>query len=393
MKLKKLITLTALIVVATQNTNVSAQCDDLTQLKNEIENPSCLCLTCPDGKERKRKEGIMTVAVDNNGAPVKMAYTTQGKKSPDRPTIVFCDNYLGPKGWKCQQELFSKCFFTISYDQIGWGGSSKPAPTALDGVGGQAGYSYGQWAFFVHELLKGLNVNSPIIMVAVDIQGNAALKYIERYAQDPFALSKLVLINCGPQSVVSDDPCQLAYLNVAQAQAVAQFYAVDPCAALCAVYASSFTDPKCPEAAKKVLNAAVNYNAAVPPIVYQRLVEHTVTEDTSPILQHVAIPTLYLYSVVNTNDLLSRKAQAIVFAGYCPLCPNPVNPGTCVNGVAVEPIKDCRLKTYPGKGTAVWITDHKRVNRDMYEFFIGCDLECCPCPLALDIPVICATCA
>lgn len=370
----------------------STPCSNVSK-KQSCQGGICPCITCSHPKKYEPKKGVVQVATDKADNPVTIAYTVQGKQKPGIPTIVFADTYFGEAGWPCQQEALSKCCFTIAFDQVGSGKSSRNLPANLDGVGGYQGYSYSQYAFFIHQLLAALNVSGPIILVAVDTQGNAAIKYATTYASDPLALSKLVLINVGPQAVVSDDPCQLAYLTPAIAAEISAGFALNPCATLCGLLQSSFINPACPEASKAIYNAAVNFGASGTPAIFDRNITQTFTEDVSPELEKIKIRTLYLYSILDPNNLLARQAQGIVFTGYCPTCGNPGNPGTCNSHVGVKPIADCQFMTFAGKGTPVWLIDTERVNRAIKEFVFDCDLACCPCPKNLDIPVICPVCA
>lgn len=288
----------------------------------------------------------------------------------------------------------AKCFVVIAIDQIGWGDSTKNDPADLEGIGEAefAAYSFSQLAFFIHSFIEKLNITSPITYVGVDPQGSVGIKYSVRYAQDKYAFSKLVLINNSPQSIVSDDPCQLAYLTVEQATGLTELFAVNPCQALCSLLTTSFTEPKCLDAAKAVLNQATNFSATQPAAIFSKLLLNTYAEDVSSLLVQVPSPVLYLYSVVNNKDLLSRYAQTIVWIGYCSKCPNPTNTNACIPGSLTLPVVDCRFHTLPGKGTLPHRTDWKRVANYIKEFVEECDTDCCVCPVNPDIPVICPVC-
>ena len=379
------------------------ECD--TKGGNSCINTACGC----DGRDIdtvKITRGTVTVAIDNNGNPVKLAYALAGKIKPGRPTILLTDIYFGIEGMTCEQAYFSKkknnpghCkFTTIAVDSVGYGLSSKPAPTALDGVEGQVGYSAKQQAIFYHTLLQKLNITTPLYWFGVDIQGNVAVEYALLYENDPFAVSKIAMVEETSNPIVSDDPCQLAFLTVAQATGIADLFAADPCTAGCLIFGSSFAEPECPNYAKRMVQEAAIYLAGVPPLVYRRIILETAAEDISPVIKDVKIPIFYIYAVTQNNldnplGILSRKAAALNFSGFCPRCSvNPLIPGICpCDAPVVEPFFDIMFKTYKSKGTGVWRTDYRRVNNDLLDFFTGSDAECCTCPLPGNFPNPCPT--
>ena len=277
---------------------------------------------------------------------------------------------------------------TIAIDPIGYGDSSKNNPVDLDGIDGQVGYSYSQSAYFIHLFLQQLNIQSPITFLGVDSQGNIAVKYAARYVNDPYALAKIVLVNPVMQSLVTDDPCKLGIITTAQAAGLSAFFADDPCAALCAIVGQSFADPACPAVGKILLNEFVNFLSPQPASIFTRIFTQTATEDISNLMEQITIPVLYIFSVVEIENLLYRRAEGIVFTGYCPGCSGP----EC-NTTYVKPFPNCQFVTFNQKGTTTWRTDAKQFNRVVGRFVSGCDLECCFCPLITNIPVVCPPCA
>lgn len=327
------------------------------------------------------------VGVDNSNNPVIMAYTRNGK-DPKKQTIVCGDPYLGISSWDCLEKL-SNHFNILVFDQIGNGASTQNAPTDLDGVGGQAGYSYGQQAFFVHELISALNITSPIIYVGVDALGNVGIKYASMYADDQYKLDKLVVINAPPQSSTGDQPCKLRYLTTAQAEGLVELYSLDRCTALCLLLQSSFAEPACPQAATDLFNEVVNFAATQSLEVFERTVLGTIAEDISGLMGDITIPVLYLYSIVNIGDLVTRQAQGMVFTGFCPSCKNPE---LCSTLPYIRPFPNCQFHTLAGKGVLCHRTDSKKVARYIKEFVLGQDLACHPCNIDPQVPVICPVC-
>lgn len=342
-----------------------------------------------------RRPGIATVAEDNNGNPVKIAYVTQGHND-GRPTIVFADQYFGINGWRCLQEKFSDDFYTIAFDPVGFGLSTKNDPALMDGVVGQTGYSFRQYAILTHQLLVELNAHGPVIWVGVDPQGNVGMWYATEYAADDLALSKLVMVNSAPNGQTSDDPCRLAFLSTSTAAGLSTFFAADPCFALCTLLANSFATTDCPEASTIQLNAAVKYIATLPPAVFARLFTQTFTEDLAPMMQTILIPTLHFYGTTSDINPVSRKATGIAFMGFCPSCPdnNPLIPGTCSCGpTSIVPFPDVRLLVYPGHGTCLHVSASKRFAKDVMKFILGKDSRCTLCPTDFDSPGTCPDCS
>lgn len=357
--------------------------------------PMSSCAKTEDISSDPRTIGTKKVGTDNNGAPVYISYATLGTQAPGKPTIVFVDSYFGKNSFLYLQERFSDRYFTVAYDLVGFGQSSKPDPIALDGVHGVPGYSHDQYAIFLHKLLGKLDVQGPIIYVAIDTFGISAIKYAVRYANDPLALTKLVLLDTPPATVTSDNPCSLAFLTTEQARQLTDFYEFNPCAAGCALLSLSFADTECIEYGQELTTQAVNYFSATPASIFRRIFTQTFLEDVSPLVEQVSIPVLYLYGVVNNDDLLSRLASGgLAFSGYCPRCSlNPVVPGTCpLDTPAIKPFRDIRFKSFPGHGTGLWLTVYKEFYREVNRFITGKDLKCQKNPLPINNPIICPAC-
>jgi pimeloyl-ACP methyl ester carboxylesterase len=375
--------------------NLTALAEQLTIAASDLNKSDngCHCKPSSDDKDRDFKSGLVTVALDNNNEPVNVSYVKKGKKKDQngnkRTIFVFVDSYFGKGGWKCVMDKLSEYFYTIAIDPVGSGESSKPEPTALDGVGGEFGYSYAQNAFFLHEFIAHFNFEGPIVFVGVDPEAKPGLIYADRYANDPCcAFSKMVLVNSSFQPIISDDPCQLAFLNSEAAAFFDQLYQQDPCTALCVLYGTgSFAEPGCPAAAHQYLQDAINYGATLPKSVWTRTINFTGREDVSQLMATITIPVLYIYSVVDNTSLLFRQAAAIAFSGFCGAC----NAAECpVEFVA--PFPNCQFVSLNEKGTVPHLTDQKRFIRLVRDFATGCDIECCVCDQSLDIPVICQEC-
>lgn len=342
-----------------------------------------------------RKTGTVNVGTDNNGDPLIIAYAKQGHND-GRPVIIFCDTYFGINAYRCLQQNLSNDFFTISFDQIGYGLSSKPDPTNLDGVFGETGYSFQQYAIFVHKLLEGLNIQGPITWVGLDTQGQVGMKYAVTYPSGPLAIAKLVMINSGPAGIVSDDPCSLAFLTTAQAAGVAAFYAADPCTALCALLSASFITTDCPQANTILTNACVKYSATLPSAVFSRLFNVTFLENVANLQPLITIPTLILYGSTGEVSPINRTATGISFMEYNPGFPgsNPVVPGTCACGAPTyQPFPDVRLLVYPGHGTPLHLSAFERFVDDLKKFVLGTDSACSLCPIDFDSPDTCPDCS
>lgn len=174
--------------------------------------------------------GEITAATDNAGNPVKVAYKTKGLND-GRPVVVFIDPYFGINGWDTQQKIFSWKNYTIALDLPGFGLSTKNEPTDMDGVMGHAGYSFRQWAALVHKTLEELNINGPIIWSGVDYGAQIGMWYAKDYANDTHTITKMMFEASGTESIVSDDPCSVAWTNSTNAAGVAAFYSFDPVAA------------------------------------------------------------------------------------------------------------------------------------------------------------------
>lgn len=352
---------------------------------------NCPCNSEMDANQLNQSmaEGMVQIGVDNANNPIEISYIKKGIEAPGKPTLICVDPYLGKTGYKCLMDELSPCCVVYAFDAVGSGQSSANAPTDLDGVAGEVGYSFNQFAVFLHNFIVAMDIQPPIVYVAVDTHAPVGLKYCVRYADDPKALSKFVIINSSPSSVVSDDPCKLSFLTTTQAEFISSLFATDPCTAMCALLRTSFNEPACFEAATKLYNQVVNYTAAQDPAIFSRILLNTYPEDTTALLSQITIPTLCLFSVADNTDLLSRKAQGLVFFGYCPRCTNPEQ---CSAAPEILPIVDCRFYTLLNKGTLAHRTDHKEVERYIRRFVFDCDRECCVCQNNPHIPVICSTC-
>ena len=121
-----------------------------------------------------------------------------------KPTIVFVHFLEGShKDFICNQAVFSREYFTVSFDLRGSGDSSKtlaaPAPGATFNYTNQA------LAYDMHTLLKNLGVTGPLIFVGAVSGGYVILKYLELYNNPESPLfdkcrlaSKLIFISSGP---------------------------------------------------------------------------------------------------------------------------------------------------------------------------------------------------
>lgn len=342
-----------------------------------------------------RKMGTVQVALDNGNNSVVYAYATQGHND-GRPVVLLSDPYFGINGWKCLQAKLSDDFYTIAIDPLGSGLSSKNDPLLLDGVAGQQGYSYKQQAIFTNTLLQKLNAKGPVIWVGVDVQGNVGAFYAAEFANQVLPLSKLVLVSSSVYPVVSDDPCLFGFLTTAQAQALAAFYAQDPCTALCVLLDNSFITTESPAAEQIQKNAAVKFSATTPSNIFTRLITQTYKDYIAPLMPQINIPVLTLYGLTSDASPLSRPTTGAVFVPFCPSCPgyNPSISETCACGQALtKPFSDVRLLVYPGHGTCLQVSAFKRFYRDLTDFITGADSDCTLCPFFFDSPDTCPDCS
>ena len=189
----------------------------------------------------------VTIGFDTEDNPIKIAYRTKGVND-GRPVIVFSDIYFGMRGWDCQMDDLSDKFYTIAFDSVGYGLSTKNHPEDLDGLGEEVGYSFRQQAFFLHEFLKKLNPHGPITYVGCDIQGQSGMWYALMFANDPLKLTKLAFMSMAPAGVTGDDPCLPLYLSHATAASLAEMYSnttdptKGPCNTLCLILGQEFPD-------------------------------------------------------------------------------------------------------------------------------------------------------
>lgn len=336
------------------------------------------------------KTKYQNVGVDNANNPITFAYIEK-QNHPGKPTVVCSDPYLGKHSWDCLIKDLSKYFNIIALDPIGTGESTQNAPTALDGVGGVGiiGYSYTQQAMFLHEFISALQISTPIVLVGMDPHGNVAIRYAALYANDQYKLDKLVVVNAPPQSSVGDDPCKLRYLTVAQAQAIADLYRAEPCTALCLLFQSSFAEPACSKEATVLFNQVVNFNATQSADIFERVLVGMISEDISGLMAGITIPVLYLYSIVNIADVVTRQSQGMAFTGFCPTCRNPE---VCAGLPYIAPFPNCQFHTFAGKGVLCNRTDSVRFNRYVKEFVLGEDLDCGVCSIDPQVAVICPVC-
>jgi pimeloyl-ACP methyl ester carboxylesterase len=349
------------------------------------------------------RHGKVTVAIDNDGNPVEMAYTIAGKIKPGRPVFLCSDTFLGAKGMEWFQVYLSKrenngsCKFTvIAVDSIGFGLSSKQTPTALDGVEGEIGYSNEQQAIFTHTFLVQLNISEPISWFAVDAQGSVAVKYAVRYANDPLRLDKLVTLIASIQPIVSDNPCHLAFLTTAQAAILSAAFAADPCTIACALLGGDISNTGCPNYFKKIIQESANYFSSLNPKIFERLFLGTFIEDLTPLIPQInasGVKILYICGV--NNNFTARRIATTWFSGYCPTCSlNPNIPGVCPCGTSdVPPINNLVLKTYNNQtydhaSFAIWLF-FRPVSTDILDFLTDADLLCCPSPVPFHYPTDC----
>ncbi len=330
------------------------------------------------------------VGIDNSNNPITIAYVEK-QNHPGKITVICSDTYLGFESWSCLIKELSKHVNVIAIDPIGSGKSSQNAPTDLDGVGGVGiiGYSYTQQAIFLHNFISALEITTPIVLVGMDPQGNVAIRYADLYKNDQYKLNKLVVVNAPPQSSVGDDPCKLRYLTVAQAQAIADLYRLDKCTALCLLLQSSFAEPACSKEATELYNEVVNFSAMQSADIFERSLVGTISEDISGLMGGITIPVLYLYSIVNIADEITRQSQGMAFTGFCPSCRNPE---LCSTLPYIHPFPNCQFHTFAGKGVLCNRTDAVRFNRYVKEFVLGEDLDCEICNINPNVSVICPTC-
>jgi pimeloyl-ACP methyl ester carboxylesterase len=323
--------------------------------------------------------GSALVGTDNAGNPVQLGYKTQGVND-GRPVILLVDHYLGINSWKHVQKKLSKNgYYTIAFDNLGFGTSSKNEPTDLDGVAGHTGYSYRQQAYFMHEMLKVLDPKGPIVFVAVDTQAQVGSWYITDYNNDSYPFTKMFMEDSSHEAMTSDDPCSLAYLNIATAQQLAAYYALDPRGATIATLGETFLTTNCPSIQPILAEICADYASTAPASVYARTLTGTFTEDVSPLMKDITIPVLNIYGTTGDNLAVSRRGVGITFFGNSPGYTNPSvqSPTPCTEcKPIVEPFPNSRFITFPGHGTIPHLTAYKRFMRVLLEFITGEDAAC-----------------
>ncbi len=345
---------------------------------------ACDCDDCQTEGFRHVVRGIVTVAQDNSGNPVKVAYKAVGKND-GRPVILFSDPYLGIDSWQRQQRVFGKDFYTIAYDRVGYGLSSKNDPTDLDGVNGQTGYSFRQRASFAHELVQQLDIQGPLIWVGTDLQAQVGMWYITDYPDGPYAVTKMAMEDSSADAIVSNDPCSLAYASFDQIQQIVQLFYVDPVQAATLFLGGSFITQNCPAIENVLINLVVDYVTTTTPDIFARQLLGTLTEDVSPLMANITIPTLNTYGTTGDNHPISRLGVGITFFGKIAGYSNPAIPGDCTSGCGtyVAPFPNTRFITYPGHGTLTHVTTCRKFNRDLRDFITGDDANCSIClPMA-----------
>lgn len=323
--------------------------------------------------------GSALVGTDNSGNPIQLSYKTQGIND-GRPVVLLVDHYLGIESWKhVQRKLSRKGYYTIAFDNLGYGTSSKNDPTDLDGIGGHTGYSFRQQAYFTHEMLKVLDPKGPITFVAVDTQAQVGSWYITDYSNGDYPFAKMFMEDSSHEPIVSDDPCTLAYLNFATAQQIAAFYAADPQAAIIAILGDSFETTNCP-AIKDVINQlGAAYGSTAPAAVFERTLLSTFAEDVSPLMSNITIPVLNLYGTTGDSLPVSRRGVGITHFGNSPGYNNlnVQSPTPCTEcKPIVGPFPNSRYITYPGHGTILHLTAFKKYMRDLLDFLTGNDAAC-----------------
>jgi len=317
--------------------------------------------------------GTIQVGVDNSGAPIFIGYKTQGKND-GRPVLVLGDPYLGIPSWKHIQKKFSKDYFTIAIDNMGYATSSRNAPVDLDGIGGFVGYSFRQQAYFMHLFLQQLNPLGPITFVGVDIQCQNAVWYAHDYPNGPFPITKIFMEDASLEANLSDDPCSLAYVNTPIMSGIVAFFRFDPEAAIRAILGQSFATTECPSVEPLILDLAVAHAIQTTGDIFERISLTSFKEDLSGLMEGITIP------VVNTIGLtapspITRRGVGLTFFGNSPNFSNP--PGQCTEcKPIVNPFPDSRFITYPGHGTIQHLTAFKKFVRDLRDFITGDDAAC-----------------
>lgn len=319
--------------------------------------------------------GTVQVGTDNTGAPIYMGYKTQGKND-GRPVMVMVDPYFGLQSWTYVQDKFAKDYYTISFDNLGYGTSSKNAPTALDGINGNNGYSYRQQAYFTHQLLNQINPLGSVTFVTVDTQGSMALWYATDYANSSHPITKLMIEDGVYEPVVSDDPCSLAYVTFSTMQAIVGYFQVDRNGALRAILGQNFQTDKSPTAEADMLDLAVAYVSTTTDDIFARTNLGTATEDLTPLIANIQIPVLVTYGLTGDNLALTRRAVGLPFFGNSPGYPNAQIPGTCTTPKPfINGFTQGRFLTYPGHSVMMHLTAFKRFVRDLKEFASGTDSD------------------
>lgn len=345
---------------------------------------ACDCDDCQTEGFRHVVRGTVTVATDNSGNPVEIAYKAVGVND-GRPVILFCDPYLGIDSWQRQQRIFSDHFYTIAYDRVGYGLSSKNLPTDLDGVNGQTGYSFRQRASFAHELVQQLDIQGPLIWVGTDLQAQVGMWYATDYPDGPYAITKLAMEDSSADAIISNDPCSYAYASYDQAQQIVQLYYADPVQAITLFLNGNYITQNCPAIEQVLIGLTVDYVKDTPPEVFERQLLGTFTEDVSPLMANITIPTLNTYGTTGDNHPISRFGVGITFFGKVGGFKNPVITGDCTTGCGtyVPPFPNTRFITYAGHGTLTHITTCRKYNRDLMAFITGDEANCSIClPMA-----------
>ena len=328
------------------------------------------------------KTGTVQVGTDNAGHPIIMGYKTKGTNA-GKPVLVFADAYLGINSWQHVQNKFSDDYFTIAFDTIGYGTSSKNVSTALDGIGNLPGYSFRQQAYFLHQLLVALAPQGPITYVAVDTQGQAGMWYVKDYATSQYPITKLIFEDSNPSPYVAaaGNACTLAFLSAPVMQSIVDFYTVNPQGAITAILGGSFETTDCPSVNQEIVNLCVAYATTATADTFGRIALVTYLEDLTPLMsepEFANLPVCIIYGGSGDNLFpLSRKACGSFYFGNAPGWPNPSTPGTCTTPPPFyNPFPNCRFITYPGHGTIPHLTAFNKYVRDLGDFASGNDSAC-----------------
>lgn len=348
--------------------------------------------------------GTVQVGVDNTGQSITLAYLEAGNKVLNIGTIVCVEPYFGREGFKLQAQAWAlQGYYIVAFDMLGQGSSSQNDPVALDGIGGYAGYSFQQDAYFIRQALAALGINNntpdtPITLIGTDIGGMMALFYAVQYEGDVYGLTNLIVEDTNFAALVSDNPCSLGLLSIEEAQQVADYYALgeqERCQIICALlsgevnqpgHPGEFTEINCPDYGNYLQNQAVQYSVLTTPTVFQRRFVDTFQIDPLPILQNVNVPVLILNGGI--YQLLVNKQ--IAYCGLYGLCYG-CQPD-CTDTTYYLPCPNSICICYQDASLVVHLTRWKKFNRDVVEFISGVGGICEPVGDVDVVGLPCAAC-